>query len=114
MVNSFGVKCLCESTNNLRESPEEKIARLFNKGNDDEKMFVINILGMDLWANTHVHDGIFHDNLFSPIVQILGYALDAYGIMHYIVKEEISQSVKTTLGTLEIVPQSKILIVFLS
>lgn len=75
-------------------------------------MFMINILGMDLWANGHVHDEIVYGKLFSLIVQILGYALNAYGIVHRTGKEENTHGVKIALKTLEIVPHSKIILCF--
>ncbi|GLJ18045.1 hypothetical protein SUGI_0318430 [Cryptomeria japonica] len=107
---TFGVKCICAQSNDLVETLEEQVARLFQKGNE-EKLMVIKVLGTNFWAKSHIHHGAVYENRFAPIVQVLGYFVNAYGIVAT-VREENAIEVKTALESLEIVTQSKIMLGF--
>ncbi|GLJ18375.1 hypothetical protein SUGI_0325310 [Cryptomeria japonica] len=63
MVVSFGVQCLCASREDLSESPEEQIYRLFQKAEDKEKETLIqeDVVGVKSALNeliTHPTSGI--------------------------------------------------------
>lgn len=103
MTESFGVICKCAGSNSVEESLEEQVSWLFHQGNKEENLAIIKILGPYFWFGGYVLDRVEYENLFGPIMQILGYALNTNGIVRHTVREENISSVMTTLDQLEMV-----------
>ncbi|GLJ41036.1 hypothetical protein SUGI_0849570 [Cryptomeria japonica] len=107
MVERFEVICKCTKQEELSDSPNEQVSRLLNKANDKEVESVIQILGVYYWSNGHVHDGVVMENLFDPIVQVLGNPSTAIRMVRRMVREDIYEGVMGSLDSMETVPASE-------
>lgn len=78
--------------------------RHFKKANEQEKETVVDILGPDYWSGGHVHDGRLMEDLFQPIIQVLGHALSANGILRRTMEEGIYLEVIRALDGIVSIP----------
>ncbi|GLJ36757.1 hypothetical protein SUGI_0740340 [Cryptomeria japonica] len=97
MADHLGIVCKCSKIVGLEETPEEQVERLFKKANEQEKVTMIDILGLDYWAEGHVHDECLMEDLFQPIIQVLGHPISANGILRRTVDEGIYLEVMRAL-----------------
>ena len=51
----LGIRCKCIV--DLAKDLDEKIERHFKQANHQEKVTIINLLGVYYWSGGHVHDG---------------------------------------------------------
>ncbi|GLJ50047.1 hypothetical protein SUGI_1064460 [Cryptomeria japonica] len=104
MVDHLGVVCKCKKIYGLEESPEEQVERLFKKANEQEKDTIVKILGPNYWAGGHVHDDRLMEDLFQPIIQVMGHTISANSILHRTVEEGIYLEVMRALDGIVSIP----------
>ncbi|GLJ25577.1 hypothetical protein SUGI_0490040 [Cryptomeria japonica] len=91
-VNNGVVKLVIEGDSQvafLEETLEEQVERLFKKENKREKETIVDILGPDYWYGGHVYDRKLMEDLFQPIIHVLGHVQSANGILHRTVEKGI-------------------------
>ncbi|GLJ54904.1 hypothetical protein SUGI_1178850 [Cryptomeria japonica] len=97
MADYLGIICKCNKIVGLEELLEEQVERLFKKANEQEKETVVDILGPDYWTGGHVHDSRLMEDLFQPIIQVLGHPISANDILRRTVDEDIYLEVMRAL-----------------